>query len=295
MKQFLSYSRWAKDIYYSLYFQRTNSRGETPFIVYQMGKVGSKGVSLSLESIPQRVPVYHVHRLTDQGLKMVANKTSNRLNILTGERVPNIQFYEGRYLRDQLATRFQDRQVYVISLVRDPIARCISGFFFSGKDSIVKDFDQLRNKHSDDAMIDIMRDLYLNEYSHHHVPETWFDDEMKVIFELDVFETPFDKLRGWQLYENPRVRLLLIRLENLNDVWQEAFSAMQTGFDTPALIRANDNQEGPNGTLYRRFLKEPALPEAYLDRMYQTRFAQHFYTPDEIDGFRARWRAQRGG
>ena len=45
------------------------SRNKQPLLIYQMGKVGSTAVQVSLQAADLEVPIYHVHVLTEEGIK----------------------------------------------------------------------------------------------------------------------------------------------------------------------------------------------------------------------------------
>ena len=47
------------------------------------------------------------------------------------------------------------------------------------------------------------------------------------------------------------------------------------------------------GILYRQFMREAVMSEAYLRRMYGSRYAKHFYYKKELDSFREFWSAPR--
>jgi hypothetical protein len=52
----------------------------------------------------------------------------------------------------------------------------------------------------------------------------------------------------------------------------------------------NVGAQKPYAALYRGFLERYRPDEATLDVIYGSAFMQHFYSPDEIDGFREKWR-----
>ena len=72
----------------------------------------------------------------------------------------------------------------------------------------------------------------------------------------------------------------------------------ETYFEAPDYVplvqRAYDlwaDLERETGTqIYQRFKTEIRLPDGYLERMYSSRLAQHFYSPAEIAAFQAHWR-----
>ncbi len=83
------------------------------------------------------------------------------------------------------------------------------------------------------------------------------------------------------------VNLLILRLESLDDVVGTAIQAF-LGLENFKLTRANQASEKEYQDIYMAFKQELVLPDSYIDEMYTSKFAQHFYTPDEIATFRQR-------
>jgi hypothetical protein len=54
------------------------------------------------------------------------------------------------------------------------------------------------------------------------------------------------------------------------------------------LVNSNTAADKPYAALYMAFKQMP-LPKAYVEAMYNTKFARHFYTEQEIQGFVRRW------
>jgi hypothetical protein len=148
---------------------------------------------------------------------------------------------------------------FVISPIREPISRNMSAYLFN--------FCKSRTPSLSDFMM---------RYSH-EVPLTFFDKEIEPYWGIDVYETPFDKQKGWQVYEGENVRLLVIRLEDLTR-WGDAFKAL-TGKDAPTLKHENKTKSVEG----LRFMKTAPIPEDYRQWMYGSRYYQHFYVEDSYE------------
>jgi hypothetical protein len=53
--------------------------------------------------------------------------------------------------------------------------------------------------------------------------------------------------------------------------------------------RRNTGQRKSYGNVYDAFKQKISLPNSYLDRMLQSRYAQHFYSTEEIEQTYNRW------
>ncbi len=242
-----------------------------------MGKVGSATVYSSLRSIDLRRPVHHAHLLNqlDENSEHVRRRYSEPAATLA-------QIEKGRRLRKRI---LRSRQTWhVISLVRDPVQRNVSAFFQNLTEVIPDVYE--RSARDEIAVADI-RDAFLNRYDH-SPPLDWFQTQLEPLFGIDVFATHFDTEKGFATYETQTTKLLVIRLEDLA-VCGEAAIREFLGLESFALVNTNMSREKRYNDLYAAFERSVTLPPSYLARMYGSPLARHFYTDEEIDGFKRRW------
>jgi len=119
---------------------------------------------------------------------------------------------------------------------------------------------------------------------------TWFDRELKSVFGVDVYAIPFDPAKGYEIYESEKARVLLVRLEDLRSRAPVAFGDF-LGLGDFRLADTNVAEAKGYADVYRRFVASVRLPHDYIERMYDSRYARHFYSEDELDAFRLRWKA----
>lgn len=136
--------------------------------------------------------------------------------------------------------------------------------------------------------VDEMAELFLSK-ADHKLPLVWFDKYLKPVFGIDVFDQIFPVPKGYEIYKNNKVELLLIKLEDLDRCAGEAFKGF-LGIENFALVKANITSEKADSKAYAKFIKTIRLPDSYIDEMYSSQLAQHFYTQSEIDRLRAKWR-----
>lgn len=256
--------------------------GGDAVVVHQMGKVASTAVVRSLEAAGAH-PVYHVHALSRAGIDEIRDiyrRTWSR----NGEAW---HLWQSMHLERQL--RRADREPWtVISLVRDPVARNVSSFFQVGESEYDLDLSSLVDREWDQGVIESLRDTFLHRFGGHGEPTSFFEDELGAVFGVDVFAAPFPASQGYDIIAAERARVLILRVEDLSRCFSEAIERF-LGMPGVALDAANTSEGKEYGALYRRFREEVALPTEYLDRMYGSRYACHFYTEDELRAFRRRW------
>ena len=178
------------------------------------------------------------------------------------------------------------RRGCVISSTREPVGRQLSGAFFRSRTSSVP-----IGVEAAVARLTQQKPLARGMLSGAHWWEldAWFDHNVKGPLGIDVFAKPFDQARGWQIYEGEHARLLLIRQESFARL-PEAVSAFYGLRVRPAAIpHANAGEGHAYRGSYREAKERIRIPAPFLDTVYSARYARHFYSPDEIRGFKERW------
>jgi hypothetical protein len=238
--------------------------GETPILVYQMGKVGSSSIRATLRRNEIR-PIFQYHRMNPQNIQTYVEGRGGKQKI--HEEV-------GLKLNELIVK--PKRRAKVITMVREPVARNVSDFFerfgfFTGKrkDSTIQT-DELAQLHR----------IFLEEYPHDE-PLIWFDIEMKTMLGVDVFEHPFDKEKGYVRFQHKNYDVLVIKLETPDEIKAQALSEF-LGRDTLDVSIARAAETRVYADLYDQFKKTLILPPA-------SQLVTHFYTPAEVEKFRAKW------
>ena len=264
-------------------------RAPNPLLVYQMGKVGSTSVVRSLLAAGWTGRIYQFHGVDPKN--HAREEWFYRRNFGRDPQRPR-HLWASQYFAQRLAARAPpSRPWQVVTLVRDPVARNLSSFFqilqleldwaaYAGR----------RLTHR--ASVSELSRLFLEQVDWHDDPLEWFDVEFKPVFGMDVYASPFPRAQGYGIYANERAHVLVLKLEHLERCAREAFRRF-LGLENFSLTAANVARAKPVGPLYQQFTASIILPPEYLDRMYTSRYAQHFYSAAELASFRARW--QRAG
>lgn len=254
--------------------------GAPILLVHQMGRAGSMTAVRSLRSARLSLPVYHTHWLHPRNVEKRLAKfrdvqeSRHPLNVRVGRRISEA------LLRDGVGRR----EWRLVTVFREPVARNISVFFLS-IDVFVENF--ARRYASGELDNGKLLDIFLREFPHDQ-PLTWFDMEVRETFGVDVYEYPFPRERGYQVVRTEHVDLLLIKLEELNGCYRDAFAEFLS-VDVPGLAQTHITERDPSRPMYKDFVRDAVLPVEYLERMYRSRFAEHFYGPEELARLWRRW------
>lgn len=229
-------------------------RRATPVLVYQMSKVGSLSVHVSLtEQYPGAV--VHAHGFSPS-------------------------YPDARVRRLYRWTLSQNRPLNVISLTREPVGRNVSSFFQRFELETGVPF-----AHST-FTLDELQSIFLAKFRHDHAL-TWFDRHILANFGIDVYASPFPR-EGYSVHAHGNVRLLVLRSEISDAAKAEAIARF---LDLPGfeLRSTNFGDEKDYGATYRAFKQQVKLPVEYVERLCGSRYFQHFYDDAMRASVLARW------
>ena len=243
--------------------------GFIPIYVYQMAKVGSSAVYEAL--LERGLPAFHFHRMNREHLERMR---ARRAELGWAPRPLADGDVLGLKLYDKLVSR--GHRAKIITLVRDPIARNLSSYF-EHLDAIWN----TRDAHASVSMEDLHRGF--GERFPHDEALTWFDDELRAAFGIDVYKHPFPA-SGHQ-----RIGDLLILKTELDDATKAAAVAGFLGLRELSLKSVNVTEAKAKGDAYRRFRSTLRLDPAYVDRMLDARYTRHFYTDVEREAMRRKY------
>jgi hypothetical protein len=274
-----------------------NSLGKQPLVIYQMGRVGSTTILRSLQSLDLDGSLFHVHVLSHENIKNVEKEYySENRKILRRSYWPETRhLYMSYFLRKQLDKDLKGKRWKFVTLIRDPIARNISYYFFSiGLNKLdrllpINFFEQRRSNSVKTRKLAkrFLRRFHENSVEY-KIPLTWFDFEFRPVLGIDVFSSEFPKSMGYQIYEGEFADVLLLKLESINETAAEAFAEF-LGLQKFSLVTTNTARERQYYSTYKEFLKLADLPLGYIDKIYDSKYVQHFYSIEEINSFREKW------
>jgi hypothetical protein len=232
-----------------------------PVFIFQMGKVGSTSLRDSISPIWPGLTV-HTHNVQ---LDMRRNKRGLRLLC-------------NRVIRP-------GGPLFVISPVREPIARMVSTFFKGFERHTGVEFSQSR------FSIEELTRIFL-EKTDHGRPIAWYDKEFKPALGIDVYDYKFPS-KGIEVVRHHNTRVLLMHSE-LPDCVKEA--AVREFLDLKAFSLSNRNVGAlqPYAETYRKFIDEFIAPDWYIQRMYESRFFNHFYGEAFKDSLIEKWTKRSG-
>jgi len=253
-----------------------------PVLIYQMGKVGSMAIYASL--LKARLPTltYHVHVLSSGGIQEIESCYS----YLNDDSVSEMLQW-GRMLHGKVLNHRQD-QWKIITLTREPIGFMISQLF-QGIRLHHPDLIDANGLAAADRIIDYLLGVFDNFNEETDYASTWFDNELKQVFNVDVYTYPFNHNEGFTIIKEDNISMLVIRFEDLNRCFSQvvpSFLGLNRSID---LLNLNCGNSKWYASAYEYILNNIQIPKPVSERIYSTKYARHFYTENMISGFITKW------
>jgi tetratricopeptide (TPR) repeat protein len=252
--------------------QNLNKNQNTPVIIYQMGKTGGKTVEKTL--IAHNIPCIHVHSLVWSDLQDRPEPIPKLIQI-------------SRKTRSMLDNAPPTARFKIITATREPVSRIVSDTFQNMKRfvpaAVNKPFEQAFQLITEYIRSFIANLDPANDYLHN-----WFDRQIKGVLGLDVYASPFDTEKGYQLYKTPRCDILLLRQEDMPRIGENIIARF-LGTHQLTFCQDNITANKPLGRLYRAVKQNLNLDPRLLKSIYSYKYTTHFYSTSEIGSFIEKW------
>ena len=239
-----------------------------PIIVHTMGRVASSSVAFACEELPN-YQTYHTHFLNRDSVDDLIRRAERRgrkvaRNIQTSLVVLNEIFPLGE-------------PVKMITLVRDPVARNLSGCFAN-----------FLMKNAENEAVPLSREMVEEQFSgfYHDRPLWWFDRELKEALDIDLLAHPFPREQRYARLSFGRVDLLVLQAELSDDI---KLSVLREFLESEELELKRRNVHAKKDDRYGLFLELAPVTEEYMDKFYDQPYVKHFYTTEAIAEFRKKW------
>jgi hypothetical protein len=252
--------------------------GRQPIIVFTMAKSASTSVEVSLMQLPE-FAVWKAHRLYPPRIREYYRERRRRGEDERYRFVDDL----GIALHDEVIRRRVPARIVV--LVREPIGRNFSAYFHI-LDVLWKRDDVYREDPAELA-------AGFMERGRHEVPIEWFDNEFKPVFGVDVFERPFPHDLGYVQLEAGPHRILILR-SDLPDEQKASCLSEWLGRRSFDIVRMNEADEKHYSSTYGAARRALQLQPDYVDAILGSKYARHFFTPDELAGLRLKWSLPAG-
>lgn len=226
-----------------------------------MAKVGSLSVYFSLKKRLKKNSVFHIHSLNEvevkDGVKMCFDN-----NIYPGSK-SSVFLINSQIIKKQ-------KRIEVISLFRDPIERNISSFF-----DAFELYTSIKPENYQGSIQDLLK-IYHKKLPHNY-PIKWFEKHFFEGVNVNVYDYDFNKWNGHQIIKKGNVEILLMN-SYLNDSLKEKIIKDFCGLEYFKLKNENISLNKDYADIYKAFKDEVKFDKIYLDTLYKSKYAMHFFT-----------------
>lgn len=255
-------------------------QGNSPIIIYTMGKVGSTTAYQSLAKTPISNPVYHVHFLTQNGIEHIENKYRNaNASIKTSAHLVNSKIIRPKILKSNNKSKFK-----VISLAREPISLSLSHFLQNPKvhrPHLVKYLNQENIKG--------LNDCFLSELENNSYIHSWFDEEFNNFLGIDIYQYNFDYQRGYSILNLEKFDILLMRIKDMSNLFNKAIKEF-LDIETPVeLVKANERENQEFSNVYQKLKNEIVVPPEICEKVYSSKYVNYFYSASDQKKLIDKW------
>ena len=253
---------------------------DSKILIFTMRKVGTISIRDALEK-SLGVTQLHLHSVSDttgleRGIKNWMDLNQTTISPYYKE--------TSELVRNNIKNK---KELKVITVVREPVSRNMSFMFFMLPVMLGANAGILNTKSQKYAYTEIFEDIYYNTIDHDYFMD-WFDIELKPSLGIDIYEHTFDKDKGYSVIEKDNIKLLLIKLEKLENCIPVIKQFAEV--DKFELKRENSSDNYWYKPIYDNFKKEFIPHEEHLQKLYESKFMKYFYTDKEIEAFYKKWR-----
>jgi hypothetical protein len=252
-----------------------------PVLVYTAPKVASTAVVEALRAIEGQA-VFHVHMISPASIRSLKEAMRRRGLSRMRHDVLGLEDIGNALASELIRPRHPAK---IVSLVREPVARNVS-FYFETLDVLW----QIERAHEHFGVEQLLVEFH--EKFRHERGIDWFDDEFKPVLGIDVYEYPFPHDLGFLRIDSGPYEVLIMR-HDLDDRLKEKCLANLVGVPAVMLTPKNVSVQKPYADAYGEFLRRIELPEDYVKRLLDSKYARHFYSPEELARLRAKWLKER--
>jgi hypothetical protein len=248
-------------------FKTYNFKKKPPIIILTPGKVGSSSVYYTLKNNMKDNHVFHIHQLSDLGINNSINThlNSDRKSLPLHLIISNLL---NKKLKDY------NGEVSFVTLIREPTSRAISDIF-QNIDLYAREFENSNLKINELKLLDKVSQNITESLKY---MDNWINLELKTNLDINVYDEVFSTNIGFKIFNNNnRIKLLLIRMEDLNSSFENATIKYFNKTKGIKLEDYNIGEEKYYSGQYKSLKSKIKFGNAIIDKILSSKYVIHFY------------------
>lgn len=206
----------------------------------------------------------------------------------------HVEYTKDYYPLTKLINLKRENKLLIVSSYREPIARHISSYFHAIHKILHMKLNVVLNldiRHIIDDFLNRITNNFINGHKErpYEAYHPHLENDRKNFDNVNIFDRAFNREEGFQIYETPNVKILMLRFDKINN-WQNVIRE-NTEYKDFILIPDNLTKEKVTYDLYRKFCDEIIFPKNLLDVIYEydKENMEYFYTKQEVENIKSKW------
>lgn len=195
----------------------------------------------------------------------------------------------------------RDIKVNLIVGVRDVVSQNLSLLFEMFADNEFFDIDEVWNSGGD---VQVLFDKYIissdfverdywfqvlkRKLHTNYLIQDFFEQQLNDFCNINIYNYKFDKDKGFSVYEFCNLNIMIYQLEKMDKLEKEIGKFL--GLNNFILKKDNESDSKWYSKYYKTAKKDILLDEKYIEQCYNSQFMKHFYSGEDIEYFKNRWR-----
>lgn len=243
-------------------------------LTYSPMKVGSKSLYYAQRSVMNGGKCAHLHFLSDWGQSVLQGLIEKsrypdpwRKQLILAKNLRAVFAARDVFLNQTAPLQSAGSRPYVIAAVRDPFSLHFATMF---------ELFHIRYARVGDLTLDSLKASF-TEDPWQDVADRFYRLDLPDLVGFDVLSRHFPISQGWEIYDEPAARVLIIRQENLSDLC-EAIGALYD-VDPKQVPMVSKNTRSTDH--YRQSRAACRLPEETVSKILELPYVRHFYSSEE--------------
>lgn len=117
--------------------------------------------------------------------------------------------------------------------------------------------------------------------------ELVYKDHIEKVFNINVFNYPFDKDKGYSIIEKNNISIFIYRLDKLSGLEKKIKEF--SGNNSFKLQKSNLAKEKRYALAYKQYLEKVKVKKEFFDDLICNDGMEHFYTKQECENYIKKW------
>lgn len=192
-------------------------------------------------------------------------------------------------------------KVNLIIGIRDVVSQNLSLLFEMFADNELFDIDEVWDSGGDvQSLFDkyiISNDFGKKDYwfqvlktklNTNYLIQDFFDQQLNNFCNINIYNYKFDKSKGFSVYEFCNLNIMIYQLEKMNKLEKEIGKFL--GLNNFILKKDNESNNKWYSNYYKTAKKDILFDKKYIEESYNSQFMKHFYSAEDIENFKNKWR-----